>query len=440
MRSMHRVLVLAFMLLALTPIFAFNTSNALVNDIFAAPHVDSWPGQATPPLPPAYPGNPSYPGNPGYPPATGNPNYPGNPGYESPDRLFESGQSAYYQGNYTYCIQVLKRFLERYPYEYRAPEATFILAEAHLKTTDYGSALYYYRLVSSKYSYFSQAERATYYIGFCMVKLYDYRGAINEFRNFTARYPFSEFVDDAWFVMGMTYEKLNDKASAISAYQKVVYEYPGSNYYTEAKQRLAALQNSGATPGYPGYQPPQPIPVPPSNPGNSGQLTDYDLYNRAHSEYVAGSFNNAVIYFDELLRRFPGSMYADDASFWKARIRYEQRNYLQAIRLFENFLRYYPNSEYVVEATFTLAHSQKEYGRISAANSQYLRQAANNFAWFQQNYATNRFASEALFQAGECYEILGDYLTADNYFRKAITIYPNTAAAQKCKDKLNKIW
>lgn len=429
MRSMHRVLVLGIMILAFSPAFAFNTGNALVNDIFAAPRVDSWPGQPpTQPTPPTYPGNPNYPGNPGY------------PGYESPDQLFENGRNAYYQGNYAYSIQLLRRFLDRYPHEYRAPEATFIVAEAYLNSTDYGNALYFYRLVSSKYSYFHQAERSTYYIGYCLVKLYDYRGAINEFRSFIARYPFSEFVDDAWFVTGMTYEKLNDKASAINAYQKVVYEHPDSNYYSEAQQRLTALQNGTSTPGYPDYNPPQPVPIPPSNPGGNGQLSDYDLYNRGHSEYVAGNFNNAYIYFDELLKRFPGSMYADDASFWKGRIRYDQRDYLQAIRLFEEFVRFYPNSEMLPEASFTLAHSQKEYGRISAANLHYVRQAASNFAWFQQRYPTNSYASEALFQAGECYEILGDYPNADNYFRRAMTLYPNTPAAVKAKEKLDKTW
>jgi len=436
---MHRVLVLAIMILALSPSFALDTGNSLVNDIFASPRVDSWPGQPTQPTPPTYPGNPNYPGNPTYPGHPSNPNYPGNGGsYDSPDRLFESGRNAYYQGNYYGSIQTLKRFLDRYPYEYRAPEATFIVAEAYLKSTDHANALHYYRLVSSKYSYYNQAERATYFIGYCLAKLSDYRGALNEFRNFIARYPFSEFVDDAWFVSGMTHERLNDSASAIAAYKKIVYEFTDSNYYAEAKQRLEALQN-GSTPGYPDYQPPQPQPqpIPPSYPG---QLTDYELYNRAHSQYIAGNFENAVTYFDELLKRFPGSTYADDASFWKAKIRYEQRNYLVAIRLFEDFLRYYPNSEYVVESTYTLAFCQKDYGRINAANAQYLRQAANNFAWFQQRYPTNGYASEALFQAGECYEILGDEPTSDNYYQKAVTLYPNTPAAVKAKEKLNKTW
>ena len=188
--------------------------------------------------------------------------------------------------------------------------------------------------------------------------------------------------------------------------------------------------NSG-NPGYPGY------PTNPTPPVNPGAISDYNLYNYGHSKYAAGNFNSAFIYFDQLLKQYPGSQYADDAGFWRAKIRAEQKNHQQAILLFANFLRVWPASDYYAEALYNLAETEKAFGRVNYANRNHLFEAAGHFAGYQQRYPQSQKASEALFQAGECFEISGDYSSSRSYYYGVTQLYPYSAAAAKAREKLS---
>lgn len=221
--------------------------------------------------------------------------------------------------------------------------------------------------------------------------------------------------------------------------------YPGSNGQTNYPGTPIYPGNGGqtgnpggqgspvypGTPGYPGTS------TPPTNPGNQGSVSDYKLYSYGHTKYASGNFNSAVIYFDQLLRQYPYSQYADDAAFWRAKIRWEQKNHLTAISLFANFIRAWPQSSYLADAIFTLAQAEKDYGRINLANRHHLFEAAGHFAAYQQRFPQGQNAAEALFQAGECYEISGDSGSTKSYYYRVIDLYPNSAAAVKAREKLS---
>lgn len=191
---------------------------------------------------------------------------------------------------------------------------------------------------------------------------------------------------------------------------------------------------TGGNNGYPGNSGNPGTPTTPSNPG---AISDYNLYSYGHSKYAAGNFNSAYIYFDQLVKQYPGSQYADDADFWRAKVRAEQKNHQQAIMLFANFLRVWPASDYYAEALYTLAETEKAFGRINYANRNHLFEAAGHFAGYQQRYPQSPKASEALFQAGECFEISGDYSSSRSYYYRVTQIYPYSAAAAKAREKLS---
>lgn len=431
---MKKIYLAIILSLALCPsLFAMNSGNILVDNIAA--RVDSWPGQPTQPgqpLPPANPIPPGWPGNPGY---------PGNGNYESADYLFNTGRQAFSQGNFYNAVQYLRRFIDRYPYDYRSGESHYLVGEAYRRLNDYYNAVSFYRKVSTQFATYSEAHRAAYYIGFCLVKVTDYYGAISEYRSFISRFPTSDLVDDGWYVLGRTYEQVNDRSNAIMAYQQVVYNYSHSNFYGQALERLNYLQNNGEIyPTPPEYPPSNPIPPSYPDNGNGNWVSDYELYQRGHSELVSGNTANAITYFDELLKRYPSSSYADDASYWKGEAYKQQRNYLAAITQFENLFRLFPNSEFYAPAVFAMAECEFEHGRINASNRSYLQRAAGHYAWYQQNYPGNSYAAEALVRAGDCYELLGEYASAKYYYQQTIDLYPNSAAAFKAKEKLNGFW
>jgi TolA-binding protein len=431
---------LLFLLSLTSTVFALNSGNILVDDFYS--RVDSWPGQPgnpgyppTNPVPPSWPGQPTPPSYPGY---------PDNPpdSYESPQYLYDSGQRSFSQGNYYNAIQYFRRFIDRYPYEYRMNRVCYLTAESYRKLNDFNNAITFYRKVSSEFPTFSEAHRAAYYIGYCQVKVTNYHGAIYEFKNFISRFPTSSLVDDAWYVMGRTYEKVSDRNNAILAYRQIVYNYSNSNYYNDAVERLNYLQ-SGNNDNYP--IPPE---YPPYNPGNDYpnfppddyQITDYELYKRGHSALISGNHDKGITYFEELIKRFPWSDYADDAHYWKGVARKEQKHFLAAINEFEKLISKFPGSELYEAAYFDMAESEFEHGRINAGNRTYLAKAANHFSMYQQNFPNSKKAAEALVKAGECHEILGDYSMAKMFFQRTITLYPNSWAANKASEKINGYW
>jgi len=209
-----------------------------------------------------------------------------------------------------------------------------------------------------------------------------------------------------------------------------VYPGTGGNSGYPGNSGNPGYPGSG-NPGYPGNS------GTPATPSNPGAISDYNLYNYGHTKYAAGNFNSAFIYFDQLVKQYPGSQYADDADFWRAKIRAEQKNHQQAIMLFANFLRIWPASDYYAEALYMLAETEKAYGRINYANRNHLFEAAGHFASYQQRYPQSPKASEALFQAGECFEISGDYNSSRSYYYRVTQIYPYSAAAAKAREKLS---
>ncbi|MDD3148026.1 MAG: tetratricopeptide repeat protein [Candidatus Riflebacteria bacterium] len=212
--------------------------------------------------------------------------------------------------------------------------------------------------------------------------------------------------------------------------------YPGTPVYpgNGGQNNNPGGQGNPVHPGNPGYPG---TPTPPTNPGNQGPVSDYNLYNYGHAKYASGNFNSAVIYFDQLLKQYPASQYADDAAFWRAKIRWEQKNYLTAISLFANFIRIWPDSPLLADAIFTLAQTEKAFGRINVANRHHLFEGAGHFVMYQQRFPLGQNAAEALFQAGECYEISGDYGSTKSYYYRVIDLYPNSAAAVKAREKLS---
>ncbi len=381
-----------------------------------AHRVDSWPGQ---PVPPSYPGSPSYP-----------PTQPGY-SYQSPDQLMTWGMQAYRQGDYRTAANWFTQLVDRYPYEARAGEASFMAGESLRAAQSWYDAIRMYRRCTSSYSTYARVDEAAYYIGFCLVKVNDSRGAINEFRDFINRYRYSALVDNAWYVLGRTYEVVGERDNAMQAYRTVISSYPNSDMVADARQRLQALEQSYP----PSYPPTYPPTYPPSQPPYN-QLTDRELYDRGHTEMTRGNFRNAVQYFDELLRTWPSSYLADDAQLWKGKAWLEAREYRQAIDAFALFRSRFSQSEQLYDAWYSLAWAEYKLGLNGYADRVWLQRSGAEFAGFASRFGGHGWASEALFMAGDAYERYGDLSTARAYWQQTIDRYPYSASAGKAREKL----
>ena len=73
-----------------------------------------------------------------------------------------------------------------------------------------------------------------------------------------------------------------------------------------------------------------------------------------------GDFDKAINAFSALLRRHPGSGYAEAARFWSANALYGKRDYKEAVTAFRAFVTAAPRHPRAPEALLALANSQAE--------------------------------------------------------------------------------
>ena len=83
-------------------------------------------------------------------------------------------------------------------------------------------------------------------------------------------------------------------------------------------------------------------------------------FDEALAVMRSGDFDKALAAFSALLRRYPGTGYADTARFWAANALYGKRDYKEAVVAFRAFVAASPRHPRAPEALLALANSQAE--------------------------------------------------------------------------------
>ena len=65
------------------------------------------------------------------------------------------------------------------------------------------------------------------------------------------------------------------------------------------------------------------------------------LYERAFSQFARKQFDQAIVLFEDFLRRFPNDHYSDNAQFWVGESHFRMNRYDQAEVAYRNVLRHY---------------------------------------------------------------------------------------------------
>lgn len=138
--------------------------------------------------------------------------------------------------------------------------------------------------------------------------------------------------------------------------------------------------------------PPAPDVSPPSRPSpGQDQAAASDLYRRAFNGFREGRYGQAILDFEEFLRRYPDHDYADNAQYWIGECYYSQTEYEQAIG---------------------------EFGRVL------------------DRYAGASKVPDALLKIGLCYQNLGDQEKARAFWKRLVSEHPDSEAASQARKLL----
>lgn len=124
--------------------------------------------------------------------------------------------------------------------------------------------------------------------------------------------------------------------------------------------QLAMLPPAGAAVPTEGGEPGVPPPPPPR-----------ELYSQAYADYARGNYDLAIQSFQEYLKHYPDTDFADNAQYWIGECLYGKQDYEPAIEAWNTLLRDYPSSDKLPDARVKKGMALERLGRRSQALLEY---------------------------------------------------------------------
>jgi tol-pal system protein YbgF len=119
----------------------------------------------------------------------------------------------------------------------------------------------------------------------------------------------------------------------------------------ELKEGYETIQSpSGTKPGGDAAVTTATAPVTTPSPEEEPKMDAEGAYHKAYSTFKNGDYPGALKLFEEFLRTYPQSEYADNARYWIGESYYQQGDYERAILEYEKVLQQYPKGDKVPAA------------------------------------------------------------------------------------------
>ena len=196
-----------------------------------------------------------------------------------------------------------------------------------------------------KYRGKPQAEKLMYMHSKAFYETQDYYTANYKLEQFVESYPKSERVDEIAYLGAKSYYYLSpaysrDQTETYDALEKLqifINKYPDSKYFDEANALIQELDLRLEKKAY-------------------EIALQYNTTGPFHRDY-----NSAITAFDNFIENFPGSIYREDALFYKFDSAYklavnsvvwkQQERTEVALKFYKNLMRYFPETKYRSQTT-----------------------------------------------------------------------------------------
>ena len=182
-----------------------------------------------------------------------------------------------------------------------------------------------------------QGERLQYFFANSYYETKIYYSAAIQFSNFIKSYPNSQRIQEAYLMEAKSYFMLSplytldqdDTITAIDKFQIFINRFPNSEYVSEAIELMSQLQNK----------------------------LERKEFEISKQYYTIRDYNSAIKSFDNFIADNPGTIFREEALYFKWLSQYEIAvNSIEARinervtdleRSLNNFLRYYPNTIFI---------------------------------------------------------------------------------------------
>lgn len=227
------------------------------------------------------------------------------------------------------AIVALTDFIDHYQESQLVPQAVFSLGDAYYNQQQYDSAYVYYARVLDKYPNSTIVPDALDAVRFTLEALGRGSDAIAVIDTFMVRNPNRLPADSLLFRKGTIMFDQGDYANAIGVFGKIAQDTAWSG------------------------------------------LKDESLYQIGHAYQYLGKQDSALLFYKDVVNRFPTGSAAPKALVEEATLRYKGGAYADADSAYRSFIEHYPASERLEEARYGLAESSLRLGDTATAVTQF---------------------------------------------------------------------
>jgi len=219
----------------------------------------------------------------------------------------------------------------------------------------YSKALVLFEDLSNKYRGRPENEELLYYYAYTNYRLRDYTSARYHFKNFTDQYPQSQRAEECRFMGAYCYYlespvyslDQDNTLKAIESLQLFINLYPKSDRAEEAANFIQDLRDK----------------------------LERKSFSNAKLYLDVGDYKAAVIAFQNSLRDYPDTKYAEQMEYLMIEAQYlyaknsmlksQVERYNQAIEFSDHFLDNYPESKYKKDATGLKKDSERDIKTVN---------------------------------------------------------------------------
>jgi outer membrane protein assembly factor BamD len=174
------------------------------------------------------------------------------------------------------------------------------------------------------------------------------------------------------------------------------------------------------------------------------------LYSEAKSRLDRGRYEEAAIFFDEVERQHPYSVWARRAQLMSAFSYYMAQKYTDSISSAQRFLTIHPGNKDAPYANYLIAMSYYQQIEDVTRDQKITQQASDSFNELIRRYPASRYAADARLkldlindhlagkemEVGRFYQRQGNWLAASTRFREVVDKYQTTTHTPEALERL----
>ena len=324
--------------------------------------------------------------------------------------MYWIGESYAAEGKLDEAIDFLTQAIEDKSSNRFRDHSLYALASVYEKIQDYENAVKYYDQLLTYHSSSPLALQAQVRIGVCYFYLKDYYNSILELNNPILQDLPGEKLAEALYLLANSHYRIEEYSNAEKTYSEIIDGFPQSALYRNAQYGLAwsLFQQSKYNEAYTVF----------NNLSQGDDTTAIKSFIwKGESKRYSGSPNEALIIFEDFLKRYPDHPSASLVESLIGLIYFDQN-------------KYELSAEYLANATssddpVTRAKAFTMIGEIELRKKNYIKASGNFEPAIRITQAESDVHLRALLGMGVSLFHLGDYEKAADNFRQAETIDPS---------------